>query len=368
MAAGDFLPWSSASLLSARRNSPGAATFNGFVYCVGGSTTSQVVFAEIQNDGTLSAWAATTALPVIRVGCSSFINNGFLYCIGGEDGAGAPQSTVFFAPVNLDGTVGAWASTSALPAVRASHLCHVNNSFAYVTGGYDGAGDAQSDVYFAAINIDGTLAAWASTTSLPVPRDQHSGAVGGSFVYAAGGVTTGGGFLDTVVVAPINMDGTIGAWVSTTSLPVPQFGHSSIIHSGFFYIISGSETTVSFAPINMGGTIGAWAATADFGSARQHNVSLLATTPAGALPAADVVYVVGGAGESTAASKPTWFAFFDAGGGPLRYLMRAFDTNGAVNRFVYWYSEEIDSSGSVYSGSAGPLNEIVVFRKLRTPI
>lgn len=49
------------------------------------------------------------------------------------------------------------------------------------------------------------------------------------------------------------------------------------------------------------------------------------------------------------------------GGAAVNYRMRAFDTNGAVNDFVYWDSLTIDSAGSGYSGSAGPLTDIVVF-------
>jgi len=50
------------------------------------------------------------------------------------------------------------------------------------------------------------------------------------------------------------------------------------------------------------------------------------------------------------------------GGASFNYRMRGFDTNGSVNNIVYWNSVEIDSDASDYSGSAGPVVDIVIQR------
>lgn len=52
------------------------------------------------------------------------------------------------------------------------------------------------------------------------------------------------------------------------------------------------------------------------------------------------------------------------GGAGVTYRMRGFDQNGAVNDFVFWDSAEVDSDASDYSGSAGPVVDIVVHRVL----
>ncbi len=52
------------------------------------------------------------------------------------------------------------------------------------------------------------------------------------------------------------------------------------------------------------------------------------------------------------------------GGAGATYRMRGFDQNGAVNDFVFWDSAEVDSDASDYSGSAGPVVDIVVHRVL----
>jgi hypothetical protein len=49
-----------------------------------------------------------------------------------------------------------------------------------------------------------------------------------------------------------------------------------------------------------------------------------------------------------------------SGGAGKTYRMRGFDTNGAVNSTVYWNSTTIDADAADYTGSAGPVINIVV--------
>lgn len=60
-------------------------------------------------------------------------------------------------------------------------------------------------------------------------------------------------------------------------------------------------------------------------------------------------------------SRATTLNTLGRGGTSVNYRMRAFDTNGAVNDFVYWDSPQVDPIGSGYLGSAGPITDIVVF-------
>lgn len=44
----------------------------------------------------------------------------------------------------------------------------------------------------------------------------------------------------------------------------------------------------------------------------------------------------------------------------INYRMRGFDENVSVNSTVYWTSTEVDADASEYTGSAGPVINIVV--------
>ena len=63
--------------------------------------------------------------------------NGYLYIIGGNDGA-VPLNVVQFAPINADGTIGAWTATTPLTTTRQGQTNVAYNGYLYLIGGHDG--------------------------------------------------------------------------------------------------------------------------------------------------------------------------------------------------------------------------------------
>jgi len=53
-------------------------------------------------------------------------------------------------------------------------------------------------------------------------------------------------------------------------------------------------------------------------------------------------------------------------GGSVSYRMRGYDQNGAVNGYVFWTSTTVDDDASDYSGSAGPVVDIIVHKVVGT--
>jgi len=45
---------------------------------------------------------------------------------------------------------------------------------------------------------------------------------------------------------------------------------------------------------------------------------------------------------------------------PAIYRMRGFDSNTAVNRIVYWVANKIDTTAAQYTGSSGPVSDVIV--------
>jgi hypothetical protein len=54
----------------------------------------------------------------------------------------------------------------------------------------------------------------------------------------------------------------------------------------------------------------------------------------------------------------------EPGGGGLTYRMRGFDQNVSVNDIVFWDSDHVDATAADYTGSAGPVINIVVQKKI----
>ena len=74
------------------------------------------------------------------------ITNKTAYCFGGISWNGVMKS-VYYAPVNLDGTIGAWTSGTSMPAAVNSFGLFTTSSRIYIVGGNTTLDNAVSTVY-----------------------------------------------------------------------------------------------------------------------------------------------------------------------------------------------------------------------------
>ena len=218
---------------------------------IGGSYVSTVYTAPINEDGTLGAWTTdTNSLPGTSSGSQAVVTSNRVYLLGGN------SSRVYTAPINEDGTLGTWTTGTSLPGVSSGSQAVVTSNRVYLLGGNS------SRVYTAPINGDGTLGTWTTDTSLPVALSNFQAIVTSNRVYLLGGGNNSG-YVSTVYTAPINGDGTLGAWTTASSLPSTLGLSQAIVTSNRVYLLGGLiggsyVSTVYTAPINEDGTLGAW--------------------------------------------------------------------------------------------------------------
>ena len=265
--------WQNTTALPYRDYNHTSVAYNGYLYNIGGLAigiaTSTVLFAPINATGSIGAWTSTQALPYTNDFHVSVAYNGYLYNIGGST-SGGTTSTVLFAPINSTGSIGAWTATQALPYADEQHAAVIYNGYLYNIGGSTngGSGGTTSTVLFARINATGSIGAWTSTQALPNKEYEHTSVAYNGYLYNIGGSTVGG-TTSTVLFAPINATGSIGAWTSTQALPNTDEFHASAVYNGYLYTIGGCVdglcsfpvATVLYAPINATGSLGAWTST-----------------------------------------------------------------------------------------------------------
>jgi N-acetylneuraminic acid mutarotase len=146
---GDWLP---ATPINTARKSFTAVAYNGFLYAIGGldgagAALDSVEFASINTaNGFVGAWSGTTSLPAPLNGHASVLHNGHVYVIGGHDGAG-PVDDVLYAKINDDGTLGDWKATTPLPSARWGHVALKNGINVYVIGGATSSGKSPVVLY-----------------------------------------------------------------------------------------------------------------------------------------------------------------------------------------------------------------------------
>lgn len=282
--------WQTTASLASGRYNMSTAIYNGYLYVLGGTTStptyfSDVQYAKIDPAGTTTGWSTTTSIPSTSgfpkttTNAGSVAYGGYIYQIGGYQQASSGYSTVcIYAPLNSDGSIGSWSITSPLATKSGGFGIAMNNNVIYVLGGNAPAGVTLDTVQYTTINSDGTLNTWATTTSLPNIIANQGAAVYNNFIYMAG---NHGGSSRAIQYAPINSDNTLGSWTSvTTALQQGRTYSSLIAVNGYLYAIGGADvnssvllTSTEYAVINSDGSLGTFAYTTSLNVARSRFVA-----------------------------------------------------------------------------------------------
>jgi len=265
---GALAAWSTnANALLSGRLMTGSFVANGYIYEIGGSSdngstaVSTVYYAKLNSDGSIGTWNTNAnPLPTSREWIKPVTGNGYVYVAGGSSGGSSAQSTVYYAKLNADGSIGAWTtSVNALPAVREKQTSIFNNGYIYVMGGDNGASN-QNTVYYAKINTDGSTGAWSTNANnlLAVEAEATSVTANG-YVYVTAGVNS----LASVWYAKLNSDGSTGTWTTNAnSLPQTIQDATSATLNGYMYVMggfnAGNQSTVYYAKLNSDGSTGTW--------------------------------------------------------------------------------------------------------------
>lgn len=281
--------WSSlVSTLPAIRQGHAMVYYGGRLYASGGADPtpqSGVFTAPVLANGAVGAWTATTPLPGIRESHAMAAWAGRLYVAGGSNGSA--QSSVWWAPIRADGSVGDWTATTALPGARTQLAMAASTGRLVVSGGHNGV-SAQATVYSAPINDDGSVGAWSAAPALPAPVSGHAMSVSSAAAYISGGA--GAGVTNAVWWAPLAA-GVPGAWTATAPLPVNLTRHAMAAANGKLYVSGGSDgTTVQGATyvgqLQPDQTVAGWTSAAAMPALFLHAMAA----------SMDALYITGGSG------------------------------------------------------------------------
>jgi len=293
---GELNAWTTNSnALGAAAFAPTSIIVNGYMYNIGPSST--VYYYPVNADGSLGAASTTSTLPFASGYGGLVSNNGYLYATNGG------SANVVYARINSDGTLSAWTNVTSLPANSfGSNQMVVANGYVYLVGG----GPSYSAIYYAQINVDGSLGSWTTSgVSLPSGRILNGTVVANGYLIVTGGSTDVNTGQSTVYSAKLNTNGTIGSFVSTTSLPAVRYSHSTVSMNGYIYVIAGTPntaanevTTIYYGRVSSTGTISAWTTATN---------SLPAARASQAVASANGYIYISGGGNTSSVAQSTIF-------------------------------------------------------------
>lgn len=228
------------------------------VYLIGGedgtTVTNKVYSAVINADGSLGSWVTESPLPAAVCSSSLVVTSTKVYLLGGS-GVSSQTSVIYSANLNSDGTIGVWASAGNIPVALSHTNSVVTKDRVYLIGGMSGYTPV-STVYTAPIDTNGAIGAWSTATALPSAAAMGTAFVTKSRVFLLGCTMTNTGDSYVSLSAPINLDGTLGSWATDTSAPSGFVAPTAVATSSKLYLLHGvtaAEDLVSYsAPFNGG--------------------------------------------------------------------------------------------------------------------
>jgi N-acetylneuraminic acid mutarotase len=189
-----------------------------------------------------------------------------LFVIGGNTTGSIKQNRVYYASIGPDGELGNWEQTSMMSQTLMSHAVLLENGHLFVIGGTNNDG-VQDSVFIAPLQDDGTLGNWRSTVrNLPQPRYKHAAVAANGYLFVLGGATSNDDVSDIIYRAAVNADSTLGNWEPLSrTLPYPVEGHTAAVVNGYLYVIGGwggipprMRDEVYKAAIDPEGNLGPW--------------------------------------------------------------------------------------------------------------
>lgn len=266
----DVSTWSAATVLPGDIALTAIAITKNRIYTLGGLTAAggvalnTVYTAPIDSNGIIGTWTLGTPLPGITCNALSLVTKSRLYVISGS------SASVWYAPINNDGTIGGWVTDTSLAVSMSTPNLVVTNNRVYVI-----SGAVINTVYTAPIDTNGIIGTWVTGTAFPVILSYGCVIQTYNRVYICGGLVNNATPSATVYTAPINSDGTIGTWATGTALPGTTYTSMYFNTKNRAWIVSGNYNGVGAlntitAPINTNGTLGAWSAGVSIGGVIQH--------------------------------------------------------------------------------------------------
>jgi len=199
-------------------------------------------------------WIATTSYPLQVAGTAGVLgqscvtSSSVIYCIGGENASGAPNSTVYSAPLSSSG-IGAWtAGADPYPLTIEFESCVSYSSYIYCVGGtHDASGDDVTSSYFAPVQSSG-LGNWTRTSPYPIATDSQSCVPSSGYVFCMGGENETSGTNSTatdsnsVWYASLSSSG-LGTWARTTAYPSGMLFPGCSGLGGYIYCVGGQDSS-----------------------------------------------------------------------------------------------------------------------------
>lgn len=216
-----------------------------FIYLIGGDvngiSTTQVRFAEVLSDGTLSSWqiASDVTHTSSLFGHNTAVVDQQLYVLGGDN-------QVLCASLAFDGSISSWKPTTSLRTELTNFATAVLDDRIYIIGGWHN-NNPTSTVYSGKTTPDCGPIQWIDEPSLPISLSHAAASVvedefGKNFIVVVGGWITPNAqqLIYTSRVDAQSLFSTLAEWDNSGDIGQGVMFHSLAVSGREIYVLGGT--------------------------------------------------------------------------------------------------------------------------------
>jgi hypothetical protein len=186
-ATGSVGQWQNTTPLPLVLNDSKIVSYGDYIYALD-AFTSTVRFAKINTTGSVGVWQETTPLPYTAQKYAVAAQDGYLYYMGGDTGGLFLTSTVVFAFINQTGSLSSWTVTTPLSEPQAYFPVVFNNKAMYLVGGVSQSFGRIPNVRIEKVKSDGNIQGWQETTPIKNGLDSTRALILAGNIYVMGGM------------------------------------------------------------------------------------------------------------------------------------------------------------------------------------
>ncbi len=206
------------------------------------SSYSADVYINTIDNNTLGTWQNGPPIPAGIRGHQMVRSGPYVYCLGGRTTSGL-TGNIYRAAFDFDqNTLSDWNQVGSMPEPLENYGAVTYAGKIYILGGSSTV-DTNA-VYYADINPDSSLSSWQSTSSLPVNLSDMAAVVYGNRIFVLGGTSSGSGSA-AMYSAAINDDGTLAAWETEKPFPTTISRNVLVTTSSGMISVGGYDSSIS---------------------------------------------------------------------------------------------------------------------------
>ena len=239
--------WHELDAMPTARSSLAVVAFENKIYAIGGQTASGVTSASECYDIETNAWIELAEKPTAVSEINAAVIGGLIYVPGGRLETGL--TTDIFEV--YDPVSNEWGIRAAMPSRLSGYSLVTHEGHLFIFGGWDGQ-EYRNNVY----EYNPASDTWAERSPMPTARAFSGAAVAGGVIYVIGGYDGNRSLTVNEVYIPSREGSQESAWEQVSPLPSGRYAMGAASVADLVYLVGGKGesdeplTPVEYSPFN----------------------------------------------------------------------------------------------------------------------